>query len=323
MSYDLSSWKGKHVISVKPLTKQNCEEVIYVAEKMRDLVAKQGGSDILHHRILANVFLEPSTRTASSFATAFMRLGGKVVSVGADTSSTKKGETLQDTMRCVQCYADCIVLRHPMTGAASIASKYLEKPFLNAGDGAGEHPSQALLDLVTINKEIGHIEGITVTMVGDLLYGRTVHSLARLLAFYNVKLNYVAPNKLQMPDEVYNEVAAKGIQQHKTEVLSDDILAETDILYVTRVQQERFESQEEYKKYHGVYIIGPDTLAKCKSTVRVMHPLPRIGEILESIDHMPQAAFFREMENGMFTRMALISLVMGVAEDVVKEVDAL
>ncbi|CBK23233.2 uncharacterized protein [Blastocystis hominis] len=212
---------------------------------MKELVAKKGGCDVLNHRVMANVFLEPSTRTASSFNAAFCRLGGKVITIQEGTSSTKKGETLQDTMRCVQCYSDVLVLRHPETGAAQLAAKYVTKPLINAGDGAGEHPSQALLDMFTIYNELGHLDNIVVTMVGDLKYGRTVHSLARLLAFYNVRLNYVAPASLQMPESVESELAARGVSQHKTESLTADILKETDILYMTRIQQERFASQEE------------------------------------------------------------------------------
>ena len=272
---------------------------------------------------MANVFLEPSTRTASSFNAAFCRLGGKVITIQEGTSSTKKGETLQDTMRCVQCYSDVLVLRHPETGAAQLAAKYVTKPRTPLSLYHLIHSHQrrrrcwrASLARFTIYNELGHLDNIVVTMVGDLKYGRTVHSLARLLAFYNVRLNYVAPASLQMPESVESELTARGVSQHKTESLTAEILAETDILYMTRIQQERFASQEEYLKYKGVYVIDKALVLSGKPTMRVMHPLPRVGEITEDVDELPQAAFFREMENGMYTRMAIIALVTGTANEV-------
>ena len=269
-----------------------------------------------------------------------------MITIQEGTSSTKKGETLQDTMRCVECYSDVLVLRHPETGAAKLAAKYVKKPRRillrivrtsaecrrRSGRasfaGSSRHVTMLLIIHIrfTIFNELGHLDDITVTMVGDLKYGRTVHSLSYLLGFYNVKLNYVAPASLQMPQQFIDELSARGVQQAKSEELTDAILKETDILYVTRIQQERFATQEEYLKYKGVYVIDKATVMKGKETMvgeemwpdgkRVMHPLPRVGEILEDVDDMPQAAFFREMENGMYTRMALISLVTGTANEV-------
>lgn len=263
---------------------------------------------------MANVFLEPSTRTSSSFAAAMFRLGGNVIQISAETSSTKKGETLQDTIRCLECYCDLITLRHPQRGAADLAAQYTPKPVINAGDGDGEHPSQALLDMYTIYNQYHCFDGLTVTMVGDLKYGRTVHSLSRLLSMFKVTLNYVSPQELSMPQTVIDEIKEKGITQNVYEDLTSDVLKQTDVLYVTRVQQERFPSQEEYLKYQGRYIISKKTLEMSKSTMIVMHPLPRIGEILEEIDDTPNAQYFKQMENGMYVRMALIALVSGVAK---------
>lgn len=242
------------------------------------------------------------------------RLGGEVINVSASSSSAKKGETLQDTMRCLACYADCIVLRHPQKGSSDLASKYLDVPILNAGDGAGEHPTQALLDLYTIYSELKKYPNNThIALVGDLKYGRTVHSLVQLLALYkNVRLSYIAPDALQMPE--YIEKAVSNIRSETSQKRYsslDDVISSVDVLYVTRIQKERFEKPEEYDKYKGSYVISNITLAKMKTNAVIMHPLPRVGEILEEVDSDPRAAYFRQMRNGMYVRMALLALVNG------------
>jgi aspartate carbamoyltransferase len=243
------------------------------------------------------------------------RLGGSVIPINeVKYSSVTKGESLTDTVRTLECYADVIVLRHPETGSAAIAAKAAKKPVINAGDGIGEHPTQALLDTFTIFEELGagQIDGMTVTMLGDLKYGRTVHSLARLLSLFKVKINYVSPDILRMPREVMEEVSAKGIPQAEFSSLTD-VLPETDVLYVTRVQKERFEDPAEYEKVKGAYVIDPGIMKAAKQEMIVMHPLPRVGEISVDFDDDPRAAYFRQMEYGLYVRMALLAMVLGKA----------
>jgi len=243
------------------------------------------------------------------------RLGGSVIPINnVKYSSVSKGESLADTIRTLECYADVIVLRHPEVGSAAIAAEAAEKPVLNAGDGVGEHPTQALLDLFTIFSElgIGEIDGKTITMLGDLKYGRTVHSLARLLTLYNVKLNYVSPDILKMPEEVKEEVAVKGIPQAEYGSL-EEVLPETDVLYVTRVQKERFENPADYEKVAGSFVVNPEIMKAAKEQMIVMHPLPRVGEISTDFDKDPRAAYFRQMEYGLYVRMALLAMVLGKA----------
>jgi aspartate carbamoyltransferase len=228
-------------------------------------------------------------------------------------SSVVKGESLSDTIRTLECYADVIVLRHPETGSAAIAAKAARKPVINAGDGTGEHPTQALLDTFTIMEELGRLDTLNVTMLGDLKYGRTVHSLARLLSnFSNIKLNYVSPDILKMPKEVMDEVAEKKIPQTEYSSL-EKVLPETDILYVTRVQKERFEDPADYDKVKDTYVIDVNIMKKAKKEMAVMHPLPRVHEISTDFDDDPRAAYFRQMEYGLYVRMALLAMVLGKA----------
>jgi aspartate carbamoyltransferase len=223
-----------------------------------------------------------------------------------------KGESLPDTVRTLECYADVIVLRHPELGASAQAAQYARKPIINAGDGVGEHPTQALLDLFTIVEELGHVDGLTVTMLGDLKYGRTVHSLARLLSLFVVRVNYVSPPILRMPPDLVSELRDKGLPQSEHERL-EPVLASTDVLYVTRVQKERFENLEDYEKVKGAFVITPETLRAAKERMIVMHPLPRVGEISMEVDADPRAAYFRQMEYGLYIRMALLAMVLGKA----------
>jgi aspartate carbamoyltransferase len=308
-------WYGKDIISVKQFKREDLEYVFGVAHEMRGMVERVGTFDLLKGKILANLFYEPSTRTSSSFTAAMERLGGSVIPINeVKYSSVSKGESLPDTVRTLECYADVIVLRHPETGSAAIAAKAARKPVINAGDGVGEHPTQALLDTFTIFEELGagEIDGMTVTMLGDLKYGRTVHSLARLLSLYKVKINYVSPEILRMPKEVMNEVGEKGIPQAEFDSL-EKVLPETDVLYVTRVQKERFEDPAEYEKVKGAYVIDPQIMKAAKQEMIVMHPLPRVGEISVDFDEDPRAAYFRQMEYGLYVRMALLAMVLGKA----------
>jgi aspartate carbamoyltransferase len=310
-----ADWYGKDIISVGQFALSDLEYVFGVAHEMRGMVERIGTFDLLKGKILANLFYEPSTRTSSSFTAAMERQGGSVIPINeVRYSSVSKGESLPDTVRTLECYADVIVLRHPETGSAAIAAKAARKPVINAGDGVGEHPTQALLDTFTIFEELGagQVDGMTVTMLGDLKYGRTVHSLARLLSLYKVRINYVSPEILRMPQEVMEEVAAKGNPQAEFSGL-EEILPETDVLYVTRVQKERFEDPAEYEKVKGAYVIDPEVMKAAKQNMIVMHPLPRVGEISPDFDDDPRAAYFRQMEYGLYVRMALLAMVLGKA----------
>jgi len=312
-----AEWYGKAIISVKQFRRADLEYIFGVAHEMRGMVERIGTFDLLKGKILANLFYEPSTRTSSSFTAAMERLGGSVIPINeVKYSSVSKGESLPDTIRTLECYADVIVLRHPETGSAAIAAKAAHKPVINAGDGIGEHPTQALLDTFTIMEELGRLDDLNVTLLGDLKYGRTVHSLARLLSQFNgIKLNYVSPDILKMPKEVMDEVAenARGrIPQAEFSSL-EKVLPETDILYVTRVQKERFEDPADYEKVKGAYVIDPEIMKVAKQEMAVMHPLPRVGEISVDFDEDPRAAYFRQMEYGLYVRMALLAMVLGKA----------
>ena len=305
-------WYGKDILSVNQFSREDLEYIFAVAHEMRTMVERVGTFDLLKGKILANLFYEPSTRTSSSFTSAMERLGGSVIPINeVKYSSVTKGESLVDTVRTLECYADVIVLRHPETGSAALAAQFAKKPIINAGDGIGEHPTQALLDAFTIHEEMGMIDGLTVTMLGDLKYGRTVHSLARLLSLYNVRLNYIAPEILRMPAEIIEELPRTMAQKEYSSM--DEALPNTDVLYVTRVQKERFASEEEYESVKGSYVISPEVMKSAKQNMIVMHPLPRVGEISMDFDSDPRAAYFRQMEYGLYVRMALLAMVLGKA----------
>ncbi|MEE9217215.1 MAG: aspartate carbamoyltransferase [Anaerolineales bacterium] len=304
---------GMDILSVLQFRREDLDYIFGVAREMRSMVERIGTFDLLKGKILANLFYEPSTRTSSSFLAAMERLGGSVIPINEVTySSVAKGESLPDTVRTLQTYADVIVLRHPEVGAAKLAAQYTTKPIINAGDGIGEHPTQALLDLFTIQEELGRIDGLTVTMLGDLKFGRTVHSLSRLLSLFDVRINLVSPDILSMPPELLTELTREGMEQRAHTTLSP-VLPETDVLYVTRVQKERFEDLEEYAAVKDAYVISPETLEDAKEEMIVMHPFPRVGEISMEVDDDPRAAYFRQMEYGLYVRMALLAMVLGKA----------
>jgi len=306
-----SLYYGKDILSVKQFIRKDLEYIFGVAHEMREMVQRVGSFDLLKGKILANLFYEPSTRTSSSFTSAMERLGGSLIPINeVHYSSVAKGESLPDTIRTLECYADVIVLRHPDVGASALAAKYARKPIINAGDGVGEHPTQALLDAFTIYEELGTLDGLTVTMLGDLKYGRTVHSLARLLSLYDVKINYVSPDILRIPEEIFKEVEDQGISQAEFTSLGP-VISETDVLYITRVQKERFEDLEEYEKVKNAFVITPETIVTAKERMIIMHPLPRVGEISMAVDDDPRAAYFRQMEYGLYVRMALLAMVLG------------
>lgn len=304
---------GKDILSVNQFCRGDLEYIFGVAHEMREMVARVGTFDLLKGKIMASLFYEPSTRTSSSFLAAMQRLGGSIIPINeVQYSSVAKGESLPDTIRTLECYADVIVLRHPEVGASELAAQYARKPVINAGDGVGEHPTQALLDLFTIMEELQNVDGLTVTLLGDLRYGRTVHSLARLLSLYDVRLNYVSPDALRMPGEILSELQDKGIPQSEHERLAP-VLPETDVLYITRVQKERFSDMNEYQTVKDAYVINPETMTAAKDRMIVMHPLPRLGEIDMAVDDDPRAAYFRQMEYGLYVRMALLAMVLGKA----------
>ncbi|KAI4798412.1 hypothetical protein KUCAC02_022074 [Chaenocephalus aceratus] len=300
---------GQHILSVRQFSKEQISHLFNVAHTLRLMVQKERSLDILKGKVMASMFYEVSTRTSSSFAAAMQRLGGSVVHFSESTSSAQKGESLADSVQTMSCYADVLVLRHPTPGAVECAARHCRKPVINAGDGVGEHPTQALLDVFTIREELGTVNGMTITMVGDLKHGRTVHSLAKLLTQYRITLRYVAPKNLHMPAEIISYVASKGIRQEEFESI-EEALPETDVLYMTRIQKERFASVEEYKACFGQFILTPHIMTVAKKKMVVMHPLPRVNEISAEVDTDPRAAYFRQAENGMYIRMALLATVL-------------
>ena len=272
-------------------------------------IAKKG-SDMLHGKILATLFFEPSTRTRLSFEAAMNKLGGTTIGFAEPRATAiKKGENLADTIRVVENYADVLVLRHPLEGAARLAAEFSDVPIINAGSGAEEHPTQALLDLYTILKEKGQIDGLNITLMGDLRYGRTVHSLAYALSLYKVNLFLVSPELLRMRREVSDAIKKRIKIVERTAV--GDVLPETDVLYVTRIQEERFPDPSEYVKVRGTYKIGVDTLNDAKEDMIIMHPLPRVDEIDHEVDNTRHARYFQQVWNGIVTRTALLALILG------------
>jgi aspartate carbamoyltransferase len=306
------SWRN-HVISVKQFLRDDLDHVLFPeAEDMLTMVKKVGQVSYLSGKVLACLFFEPSTRTMSSFVTAIERLGGSINAINyVQFSSVSKGESLRDTIRTLGGYSDAIVMRHPEEGSAAKAAECSPVPIINAGDGKGEHPTQALLDLFTIRRELGCIDGLTVTMVGDLANGRTVHSLARLLTLYkDVKMNFVSPQSLCMPPAKLSELRGQGVVPEEHDSLTDRVVSESHVLYITRVQRERM--TEEEKKMGNPYVVTPETMsvAKPKGKMILMHPLPRVGEISEEVDQDPRAAYFRQSEYGMYVRMALLNAIL-------------
>lgn len=299
-----------HLLSTKQLSRADTEEIISVAREM-EKVLKKGGNSLLKGKILASLFYEPSTRTRLSFESAMQRLGGDIITAdGIQFSSLYKGETLEDTMRMVSQYADIAAMRHPEQGSAERAASASTIPFINAGDGPGQHPTQALLDLFTIQKECGHIDGIHVAMVGDLRYGRTVHSLSYLLGLYSpIHLTLISPEELTMPGKVTSFLREKKIAYEETREIKAALAA--DVIYMTRVQQERFADKSEYERLKLKYVLTA-RLLKGKNVV-VMHPLPRVGEIATDVDTLPNAAYFRQAGNGVAIRMALLAMLLGKA----------
>ena len=304
---------GQDIISVSQFDRTKLDYILSVGNEMKILVERFGSADLLQGKILANLFYEPSTRTSSSFMAAMLRLGGQVIPINnVQYSSVTKGESLPDTVRTLESYSDIIVIRHPEVGSAATAAHYASKPVINAGDGVGEHPTQALLDLYTIVEALGNVGGLKVAMVGDLKFGRTVHSLTKLLVNYPVEFVFVSPEILRMPQDVLDVVDASGHTYEQREDVHD-IIGDVDVLYVTRVQKERFTDLAEYDQVKDRYIVDPQLMSRAKERMIVMHPLPRVNEISYAVDSDPRAAYFRQMRNGMYIRMALLAAVLGKA----------
>ena len=305
---------GRDIVSIKDLTREEILHILSVADDMVPAARGDEASTLMAGKIMASLFFEPSTRTRLSFAAAMNRLGGLVIGFARPGgTSLEKGETLADTIRTVESYCDLIVMRHPQEGSARMAAEFAEVPVLNGGDGAGHHPTQCLLDLFTIQEERGDIGGNKVALIGDLKYGRTVHSLAYALAMFKADLTFIAPEQLQMPREVVEECQELGATiSFETEL--EGAIDDVDVMYVTRIQKERFPDPEEYQKVAGVYTIDTNLLRHAKSEAIVMHPLPRVYEISPEVDDTPAAAYFKQAFNGIPVRMALISLVTGVVE---------
>lgn len=296
-----------HILGAKQFNRDQLEEIFELTKEMEQVEAS-GGSDRYKNKVMTTLFFEPSTRTRLSFESAMCRLGGKVIGTenAAQFSSAIKGETLEDTIKIVSGYSDVIVMRHTEIGAAERASAVASVPIINAGDGAGEHPTQALLDIYTIKKELGRVDDLHIAMIGDLTYGRTVHSLSYLLAnFNNITMYFTAPENVLIPPYVKKFLEEKNIRYVETDDL-EAVASKADVLYQTRIQKERFPSLEDYEKAQGKYIIDQKLLDVMNPHAIILHPLPRAGEIAPEVDQDPRAAYFRQAQNGLYVRMALI-----------------
>ncbi len=302
--------KNKSLISINDFTKEEYFRVLDLAEEFQ----KNPNQQLLSDYVIASLFFEPSTRTRLSFETAIQRLGGKVIGFSeASSSSVSKGESLKDTILTVSRYADLIIMRHSIEGSARYASEVSNKPIINAGDGSNQHPTQCLLDLYSIRKSQGTLENLNLFLVGDLKYGRTVHSLLMAMSEFNPVFNFVSPPTLRMPQEYKDYLDEKGIKYYEHHQL-DDNLKHADIVYMTRVQRERFSDPMEYEKVKNAYVLNNKMLDNTKENLRIMHPLPRVNEIDTDVDTNPKAYYFEQAENGVYARMALMCLILGVVK---------
>jgi len=298
----------KHIVSIEDLDNKSIMSLLKRARELLPVAEGKKKSDKLKGKILSTCFFEPSTRTRLSFESAMQRLGGSCIGF-ADPSATShlKGETLSDAIRMVSGYSDAVVLRHPREGAAKLASEVSDVPIINGGDGAGQHPTQTLLDLFTIKEEMGKLENLKVGMIGDLRYGRTVHSLSQALDRFNTELHFISPESLAMPEHVTDELTNNWSTHQDLE----SVLSELDVLYVTRIQKERFPDVEDYKRVAGAYRINLELLNNAKPKMRILHPLPRVDEISTNVDNTKHAAYFRQAFNGIPVRMALLEKLIG------------
>ncbi|MAH01741.1 MAG: aspartate carbamoyltransferase [Candidatus Woesearchaeota archaeon] len=301
------NFKDRDIISIHDFSKQELLFILKIAKSME----KKPNLDLLKDKVLATLFFEPSTRTRLSFISAMEQLSGKVIGFSnTGSTSIKKGETLWDTIKMVDAYSDAIAIRHPVEGAARLAAEASSKPVINAGDGANQHPTQTMLDLYTIQKVKGKLDSLHIGMLGDLKYGRTVHSLATALSHFNPTFYFIAPPALQMPQTYLDELKEKKIKFYTTADLLK-VSKKLDVLYVTRIQKERFPDPVEYEKYKGVYKLDTSLLPNIKKDLKIMHPLPRVGEIDQSLDATKHAVYFEQAANGIHVRKALLALVLG------------
>lgn len=299
--------KNRSLVSINDYSK---EEILRILELAAEFEANPN-QPIMNNKVVASLFFEPSTRTRLSFETAINRLGARVIGFSdSSSSSTTKGETLKDTIKMVSNYADLIVMRHPLEGSARYASEQSRVPVINAGDGANQHPTQTLLDLYSIKKTQGRLDNLTIFMVGDLKYGRTVHSLLMAMSHFNPTFYFVAPQELRMPREYILFLEKKGITFYEQTDMNH--LEKADILYMTRVQKERFSDSMEYERVKNAYILKNPMLDRTKPTLKVLHPLPRVNEIHTNVDANPKAYYFQQAENGVYTRMGIIAAIMGL-----------
>lgn len=305
----------KHLIDPTDLTKQETDEIVALAEKIIENRADY--RDSLKYHKLATLFYEPSTRTRLSFTAAMMELGGNVLGFSdARNTSVSKGETVADTVRVVQNFVDVIAMRHPLEGAPYVASKASRIPIINAGDGSHAHPTQTLTDLLTIKRELGHIDGITIGFCGDLKFGRTVHSLIKALSRYNdIKVILIAPDELRLPDYIKHDVCDRQGVNYREVATIEEVIGSLDVLYMTRVQKERFLDEEEFERVKDSFVLDCAKMEGAKEKMAVLHPLPRVNEIRPEVDGDPRAAYFRQVENGKFVRMALIYSLLKWKDD--------
>jgi len=307
----MGSLAGKDILHGAQFTRGELDDIMDLADRFRHRLVEQPGLDMLRGYVLGALFFEPSTRTRLSFETAMHRLGGSVVGfASAGSTSVSKGESLADTIRTVDQYVDVIAMRHPRIGSAREAAEVADAPVLNGGDGAGQHPTQAILDLFTIRSELGHVDGSTIVLCGDLKNGRTVHSGVELYKHYDCRLIFVAPDALRMPTEVTARLRQAGLTVEETPDLEAAIRT-ADVLYMTRIQKERFEDTDEYERLKGSYVLTREMIETLRPELTVMHPLPRVDEIDRDVDSLPGAAYFRQAKNGVYVRMALIASVLG------------
>lgn len=302
---------GRDIITLESLSDEEIFHIFDTADEFEPVARGKEKSDVLKGKVVGALFFEPSTRTRLSFESATKRLGGGTIGFAeAGVSSIAKGESLADTVRTVENYSDCIVLRHPKMGSARLASEMVEIPVINAGDGAGHHPTQTLLDLYTMRKAAGKLEDLNLGLVGDLKYGRTVHSLSYAITRFSPKLFLISPSNLRMPSEIVGDLSDRGVEVVETSNL-EATLPELDILYVTRIQKERFPDPAEYEEVKGVYQVDPEILQEARPELRVLHPLPRVDEISPEVDSTPYGKYFDQVFNGVVVRMALLSLLIG------------
>ncbi len=306
-----SSLQGRDILRTDTLRDEELRLILSTAERFEEWLKAGNHLENMRGRVMASLFFEPSTRTRLSFEAAMHRLGGGVITVDDPMmSAAAKGESLADAIRVVEGYADVIAIRHPREGSAAEAAAAVSIPVINGGDGTGQHPTQALLDIYTLKKEKGTIDGLTVALVGDLKNGRTVHSLVYLLARFDVRLIFVSPTQLMMPADITDNLLARGIEVSVTEDLAG-AMRESDVVYMTRIQKERFEDPTEYQRLKGAYVLDMAMVEQAKSGITILHPLPRVNEIEEEVDGYAGAAYFRQAHNGLPVRMALLALVLG------------